>query len=99
MGNIGRKINITRENTFSLDPCYFFCAKNLLYPSMEEAVMPVAVSGSPLTYLWENVIKHIFLNTTKSFSEELPLKHVKNRCRLITVLIHYSVKASRILAS
>ena len=34
-GNIGRKINITRENTFTLDLCYFSCAKNLLYHSME----------------------------------------------------------------
>ena len=29
-GNTGRKINITREKTFSLDLCYFLCDKNLL---------------------------------------------------------------------
>ena len=72
---------MTRKNTFSLDLCYFFCAKNLLYHSME---MPEAVPLSPLANLWENVIEPIFLNTTKNFSEELPLKHVENRCRLIT---------------
>ena len=46
--------------------------------------MSEAVSRSPLANLWENVIEHIFLNTTKNFSEELPLKHVENRGRLIT---------------
>ena len=84
---------MTRENTFSLDLCYFFCANNLLYHAME---MSQAVPLSPLANLWENVIEPIFLNTTKNFSEKLPLKH---RCRLITQLIYYSVKASRILTA
>ena len=45
-----------------------------------------AVSWSPLANLWENVIEYIFLNTTKNFFEELPLKHVENRCCLIKQL-------------
>ena len=83
--NIRRKINITREKTFSLDLCYFFCARNLHYHFMG---MSEAVSWSLLANLWGNVIEHSFLKTTKNFSEKLPLKHVANRCRLITQLIN-----------
>ena len=56
--------------------------------------MSEAVSWSPLANLWENVVEHIFLNTTKNFFEELPLKHVENRCRLITQLINILFRKS-----
>ena len=45
-----------------------------------------AISWNPSATLWENVIEDIFLNTTKRFSEELPLKQIENKCHLITQL-------------